>query len=234
MNSLQHNVLLRHWLARVCGLAFMLSMSLHAAPASGATRYISDVLLVPLRSGPSGDHRIVHRGLTSGTAMELLETDEASGFSLVRIADGTEGWIRNQYLLKEPVARLKLASAEDALARAQSELTAARSRIEVLTQTNAEQTTTQAEQQESLTRLQAELDNILEVSASAIETQEANRRLTENNLRLQRALDAVAAERNRLEENRHNQMLLIGGGLILLGLLAGVAIKARPQRSAWN
>ena len=42
---------------------------------------------------PSTAHRILNRGLPSGTPLEVLSIDEASGFAQVRTENGTEGWI---------------------------------------------------------------------------------------------------------------------------------------------
>lgn len=72
------------------------------------TQYIDDTLFAPLRSGKSNEYRIIHRGLKSGTAVEVLETDDESGYTLVRTPGGMEGWLLTQYLSKEPVAKVKL------------------------------------------------------------------------------------------------------------------------------
>ena len=53
-------------------------------------------------------------------------------------------------------------------------------------------------------------------------------------MRLRDELDDLAETRARLEDNATNQALMIGGGLLLIGLIVGAVIKARPQRSAWN
>ncbi|MGK0260688.1 MAG: hypothetical protein ACI96M_004140, partial [Candidatus Azotimanducaceae bacterium] len=44
----------------------------------------------------------------------------------------------------------------------------------------------------------------------------------------------VAEARDMLADNEANEGIMLGAGLILLGLIAGVLIKARPQRSAWS
>ena len=75
-------------------------------------RYISDLLFVPLRSGTSSQHRIVHKGLRSGSAVTLLKEDKENGWSLVRTKRGVEGWLRSQYLFAEPTASVKLIRAE--------------------------------------------------------------------------------------------------------------------------
>ena len=215
-----------------CGLVALLGIS--AQPAAAATRYISDELTVPVRSGPSNGHRIVHAGLASGTRMEVLEEDEAAGFSRIRTSGGTEGWIRTQYLVSEPIAKLKLAAAQESLRRARAELAGEQAKVQELTQTARQQSNANTSSQQRIEQLQAELAEIKRISAGAIATNDANLKLTENNARLQEELDDLAESHARLQDNTENQMLMIGGGLILLGLLAGVAIKARPQRSAWS
>ena len=58
--------------------------------------------------------------------------------------------------------------------------------------------------------------------------------LKEVNARLRDELDDVSEERNLLLDNETNEGIMLGAGLIFLGLIAGVLIKARPQRSAWS
>ncbi|MCH1550540.1 MAG: hypothetical protein L7T19_05210, partial [Pseudomonadales bacterium] len=58
--------------------------------------------------------------------------------------------------------------------------------------------------------------------------------LTEINARLREELDDLSESHARLSDNTENQMFMIGGALLLLGLITGALIKARPQRSAWS
>ena len=86
----------------------VLFLPLGYAPANaaevGGIRYVSDNLTVPLRSGPSNGHRILHRGLPSGTRLTVLGEDADAGFINIRTDRGTEGWIPTQYLVAEPIA----------------------------------------------------------------------------------------------------------------------------------
>lgn len=205
-----------------------------ALQASAATRYISDELTVPVRSGPSGGHRIVHRGLASGTSMEVLGVDEDAGFTHIRTRGGTDGWVRTQYLVSEPIAKHKLAAAQRDMKRAQDALTKEKERVKELTQTTRSQSNTNTSSQQKIKSLEAELAEIKRISAGAIEAHDSNQKLQEVNARLQEELDDLAESHARLQDDSDNDMLMIGGGLILLGLLAGAAIKARPQRSAWS
>ena len=87
-----------------------------SSTAQAETAWISDRLTVPLRSGPSNANRILHRGLPSGTRMEVLARDSDSGFVQIRTDRGTEGWLPEQYLVSEPIARDRLVAANTPLA----------------------------------------------------------------------------------------------------------------------
>ncbi|MEM9624461.1 MAG: TIGR04211 family SH3 domain-containing protein [Pseudomonadota bacterium] len=199
-----------------------------------ATAYISDELTVPLRSGPSNQHRILHRGLPSGTQLEIIGVDEKAGFTNIRTVRGTDGWIRSQYLVTQPIAKARLAQAQAQLQRANAQVERLRNQNAELTQNNRSQASENQEVSSRISQLEEELAEIKRVSANAIETHQLNQQLTDTNTRLRDELDDVAEERNRLEDNAENQAILIGAGLLLLGLLVGVIIKARPQRSAWS
>ena len=88
-----------------------------SATALAETVYVRDTLYVPLRGGATAEHRILHKGIRSGTAMELLEADPESGYSRVRMGDGLEGWIQSQYLVDFPHRR-RLARPDDNCATA--------------------------------------------------------------------------------------------------------------------
>jgi SH3 domain protein len=204
------------------------------AAAYAETLYISDELTVPLRSGPSNGHRILHAGLPSGTQMEVVSRDEEAGFTQIRTTRGTEGWIRSQYLVSEPIAKMRLAAAQREITRLKRDLDAQARRVNDLSATNLEQASSNEANTSRIQSLEAELAEIKQISANAVESHEQNLALQETNLRLRDEIDDLAEERNRLQSNGENQAIMIGAGLILLGLILGVIIKARPQRSAWS
>lgn len=88
---------------------------------SGPTRYISDETAITLRED-KGMNAPVAALLKSGTRVELIEEDRASGYSRVKVAPGREGWVLARYLSTEPAAREKLNVAQSQIAEQQAQL----------------------------------------------------------------------------------------------------------------
>ena len=192
------------------------------ASAPAATMYVSDQLTVPLRRGPSNSHRILHAGLPSGTALEVLGEDSAAGFTQVRTPNGTEGWVPTQYLTTQPIARTRLAAADRRVETLEAQLKSLRQ-----SDTRANDLSKQTE------KLQQELAEVRRISATAIANYEENKQLKASNETLQQQVTQLTEDVRRLERNVMLRGLLAGGGLVLLGLLLGAWIKSRPKRSTW-
>ena len=201
-----------------------------AIDAGAETRYVSDVLHVPLRSGPSSEHRILHWGLRSGTALEVLGEDASAKFTQVRTSNGTEGWVPTQYLVNEPIAQDRLEAAQAEIARLEGlvgdDVSALASQLEQARREAARNTEAAA----TILGLEAELAQVRHVSASAIATQQENVELAEANATLRRELDDLLARTEQREGRFELGWMLVGGGLVLAGLLIGVWVASRSRR----
>lgn len=101
-------------------IGFWLTTTVHSDPAaSEETRYIRDILYVPLRSGQGSEYRVTHRGLPSGAMVHVIETSTDDQYSLVRVPNGVEGWLQTQYLMAEPAARDQLVLLNEKLTQLQ-------------------------------------------------------------------------------------------------------------------
>lgn len=211
----------------------LLGSSAAALSAAAATRYISDELTVPLRRGPSNSHRILHKGLPSGTSLEVLSEDAASGFSQVRMANGTEGWLPTQYLSEQPIARDRLTAATRRIEALEAQLKSLRENYQEVrgARTQIEGRATDLGKQTE--KLQAELTELRRVSATSIAHYEENKQLKASNETLQTQVTQLTERVRQLERNVMLRWMLTGGGLILLGFVLGAWIKSRPKRSTW-
>jgi len=216
----------------VLGLLLVTS-ALVCVPAPAATVYVSDQLTVPLRRGPSNSHKILHAGLPSGTALEVLGADSAAGFTQVRTANGTEGWVPTQFLSNEPIARDRLAAANRRVDSLEQQLKTLRDTYQETrgARTQSEGRVTDLSKQTE--KLQAELAEVRRISATSIANYEENKQLKASNEALQRQVTDLTARVRDLDRNVAVKWLLAGGALVLLGLILGAWIKSRPKRSSW-
>ncbi len=197
---------------------------------TGETLYISDEFRVPLRSGPSGEHRILHYGLPTGTELEMLAVDEEAGFTHVRLGSGTEGWLPNQYLVDEPIAKMRLAEAEERIAALEGFLEGDEAATALLQARELAQANAELERRNEA--LASELARVEEASEEGLALYDAHQNLSQLNVNLRAEVDDLLAQRDSLEQNVERQWMLIGAGLVFLGLMLGLAIKSRPQRSS--
>jgi SH3 domain protein len=216
----------------VLGLLLVTS-SLVCVPAPAATVYVSDQLTVPLRRGPSNSHKILHAGLPSGTALEVLGQDSAAGFTQVRTANGTEGWVPTQFLSNEPIARDRLAAANRRVESLEQQLKTLRDTYQETRGARTQSEGRVSDLSKQTEKLQAELAEVRRISATSIANYEENKQLKASNESLQKQVADLSARVRELDRNITVKWLLAGGALVLLGLILGAWIKSRPKRSSW-
>jgi SH3 domain protein len=97
-------------------MAVFVSAVVPSVVAQGAEYHISDEVTVFMHTGPSNQYRI-RANIASGTMLDLLARDKATGYSKVRLASGGEGWVQSKYLDKGQSQILRLPQIEQQLAR---------------------------------------------------------------------------------------------------------------------
>jgi len=217
-----------------CALALFVSSVTVGTQAMAATQYVSDELTVPLRRGPSNSHKIIHAGLPSGTALEILGEDAAAGFTQVRTQNGTEGWVPTQYLAAQPAARDRLAAATKRIDALTAEMSNLRQgmKAEQNARSNAEGASGDLGKQ--VKQLQSELAEVKKVSADPIAAYEDNKALRAETETLRRTVGDQEQKLRSLESSELQLWLLSGGALVITGLILGVVIKSRPKsRGGW-
>jgi SH3 domain protein len=184
------------------------------------TRYVTDLIFTPIRTGPGGDYRIINKGLPSGTEVTYYGTTDDGVWAEVETRGGTRGYLRAQYLQSElPRANLlnaletELAESNDRVATLQDNLDDA---MQQLTSSDSNMSSTAA----ALAETRAELAEIKRISANAIQldqlTEELTGKLEDANARN----DLLTLENARLEDRVASNQRLEG----VLSLLAGIVI----------
>ncbi len=213
-------------------LLALISLALFSSHLFAEERYISDVLYVPLRSGQGDQYRIIHRGLPSGTKVTLLEENSETGYSLVEIDNGNQGWIRSRYLLAEPTAQMKLdqvlaQQTDSGQEELQQQLTDLQQQVANLNTQNEQLTTEKAE-------LQGQFDALQQLSGNVININENNKRLVEKNQLLRGKVDSLEAANEKLKDNSDLKLFIYGGILVLITLLINAWLDGLKRKRSYN
>lgn len=201
---------------------------------AGATRYISDDLEITMRSG-QGVKFSIRKMLTSGTKLEILETDP-TGYSKVRTEQGVDGWVLSRYLSNTPSARDRVAASEQQVANLQLEVTKYKEELGNLTTRNSDSDGENMSLKETAQRLSTELDDLRKTASNAVGLDNENRQLKEKLQQIDHETQLLVIENNALKDNDAKNWFLIGAAVLFGGLLLGLILpRLRFQKKdSWN
>jgi SH3 domain protein len=198
--------------------------------------YIDDTLLVPIRSGESTSYRIVHKGISSGTKVEILEHNKESGYSKILTPGGIEGYLPTRYLVSEPIAKIKLEQANKSLNNLKQDHEKLQLAFNELKSEHQSLSKNYKETEQSLDKNVQELSHIRSVSENALNLDQRNRELREDNEKLRNELELLQTDNSRLKDKTESNMMLAGGGLVLLGVILALLvpmIKPSKKNDSW-
>ena len=215
-------------------LAGILLLMVASTGLQAMTVYIDDTLLAPIRSGEGLQYRILHKGVRSGTPVELISNSD-SGYSRVRTREGIEGWLPTRFLTDTPIARDQLARATKELEQAKSKLSTLQEELSILKSERNDLASSEQNLESRTASLSEELKNIKAISANALSLDRRNGELREENQKIRNELEVLSAEKERLEAKSESDFMLLGAGLVLLGILLAVLIPwLKPTKKSDN
>ena len=216
--------------------AALLAISIPAISQTSGTRYITDELHVPMRSGKGNEFRILNSGLPSGTKLTLLEDAPDEGWSRVRTAAGQEGWVRRQYLVSEPVAEIKLKKAQAELAHFEKMEGNLGGAVRDLEEKNRNLQSELTSEKEKASQLEKDLKELQALSADTVALNTRHQKLLHQHELLKQKQMMAEAEIQRLSGSDTQKWYMYGALSVALGaILAMIAPHLRPRRrrSEW-
>lgn len=228
-----HKEKVRNRIVKSLALFFILGCLSFTAYAE--TRYVTDQLGITLRSGKSTKNEIL-RVLPSGTAVEVLENDAATGYTRVRVPGGVEGWVLTRYLMDIPAARSRLPAVETKLAKSEETYKALQQQYNELKRLNSEQDKELKQLNQQNTRLNRELAEIKRVSSNAIEISNENQTLKKRIASSEREIQFLQQENANLNDRRDRDWFIVGAGVVIFSMLFGITLtRIRwKRRSGWG
>lgn len=209
----------------------ILAAAVLAVPVAFAEpAWVSDQFEIMLRSGPSTGNAI-QLMLDSGTRLEVLERDADSGYSRVRTAGGTDGWVLSRYLMSEPSAREQLQTLTGQLTNANSRGTSLDSQLTAI-RAEYDSANNQIRQLESeKAAVEQELDEIKRTAANVLAINDQNKSLMDQLASAQIRADTLEQENRELTSQTTRYWFMTGALVLLVGIILGIWLpRVRWQR----
>jgi len=167
----------------------------------------------------------------SGLRLEVLERDADTGYSRVRTAGGTEGWVLSRYLMREPSAR-------EQLQKLTSQLTSANTRgtsLDAQMKAVKGEYDTANKQIKTLEREKAavekELAGIKRTAANVLAIDKQNKTLMDDLAAAQIRGDTLEQENRQLTGQATRYWFMTGALVLLVGVVLGIWLpRVRWQR----
>jgi SH3 domain protein len=226
---------------RIAKLFFMLLLlfvaSTHTPLQAQDVRYISDKQYIPVRRGAGNEFRIVHRGLPTGTRLNVSAMSDDGEWAEISTDGGTSGWIRAQYLMATVPAQVQLDAVMKKAQQAGGLTVALQQDLESLQTERDELVTILQEKELQLASLTDELTQLKQISGKALQLDADNRRLVVDSEQLRSELDMLEAENQRLDDKVDSEDFLNGALAVLLGVIITLVVPRlwpkRRKSSSW-
>ena len=210
-------------------LGLVLLVCLFSASVYGETMYVSDILKLTLRTGPSIENKIISV-LESGQVMEVIKFGDE--WSRVQLPNGKEGWVLSRYLTTRETNNIKLerleAKHKNLMIQA-AELLEENNRLQ---RENAKLSTEFNANQKQLAKIQTDYE-ALKAEAADFLTLKTNFNRATSQLAEQTAkANQLEEQVSSLEMNAYIKWFLAGSGVLIIGFLIGFSTKRQRRRPA--
>lgn len=211
-------------------LVFLLATSV----AWAETRFVSDYLIVTVRSGKGNQFKILET-VPTGTPVTVLEDDK--DYVKVRTKKGTEGYISRHYLSKAiPKAtqikqlNKKIADLQQQLATQESNLQGHQSERDTYKKQVEELSAQLTQSQQKLEDVAAKYNDLLQKSENILNLTNENEQFLEKNKRLNSELVVLREENQNFHRSNMIQWFLAGAGVFLGGWIIGKISRKKQRR----
>jgi SH3 domain protein len=213
----------------------IIALALHSGYAYAKTVYVTDNLDLPLRSEESNKGKIISL-LPTGTPLTVLNENSKTGFSLVKLKSGMQGFMATRNTMPEPPNRTQLETTTKNLASLQTEIDTLREELAKAKATITPGTTLEQSLAADRDRLDRELTEIKRAAANQIQIKDERDKLQEDLVNVKRELEQIKLENNALKDGATQDWFLYGGMLSLAGVILGFILPklAWRRRGGWD
>ena len=214
-------------LKRVVFIGFLLTI--FAGISHAESMYVTDLIKLTLRSGPSTDYKILDV-IESGQQVEILQPGE--DWSLVRMADGKEGYVLTRYLTPDPTHNVLLEQLQEKHKVLTQQAAALLEENTKLKEENKNLKSTLDSTQQASQKLDKDYKELKAGSAEFLTLKAKYKQASENLAEQTKRADKLDEELGRVELNQYIKWFLAGSGVLLVGFIIGFSARKQRRRTS--
>jgi len=204
----------------------MIGISGEAPSGWAETAYIVDSIKVALRSGPGNDQKSLGMA-ESGNPVEVLKSGEE--WSLVRLGNGTEGFLLTRYLTATPPARFRMDQLQEKTKALTAQAASLLEENKRLKGENEELAAAVSAARKEVAALHGEFDAFRQEASDVTALKSRNDALAAELDQKKREVSQLESRPMAILENENLYWFLAGAAVLLVGFFAGYSVK-RPRR----
>jgi SH3 domain protein len=191
------------------------------------TMYISDILKVTVRSGPSTEYKILDIA-ESGDRVDVLETGE--DWTLVKLANGKEGYVTSRYLVPDPTYATRFEQLQVKQKALTQQATVLLNENTKLREENRSLKTALSGTEKSLNKMDGDYQELKAGSSEFISLKAKYKKVSEQLAEQTQKVNKLDKDLSKNELNQYIKWFLAGSGVLLLGFIVGFSAKRARRR----
>jgi SH3 domain protein len=200
-----------------------------AAIARAETVYVSDVIKLAVRSGPGNEHKSI--GLTeSGQQLELIKSGE--DWSLVRLANGAEGYVLARYLTTVPPGRFQYLQLQDKIKALTAQAAGLVEENSRLKSENEKLAAAVSGGQNQIGSLRSEYETFKQEASDLVSLKAKTETLAAELEQKNKQLAALETQPDDVYRTTYLYWFLAGATVLFTGFLTGYSVKRQRWRSS--
>jgi SH3 domain protein len=217
-------------------LSLIISLSIFIPIVNAEVRYVSDNLVINMRSEKGVGFRIV-KALRSGAKLKIITIDK-TGYTKVETDTGVSGWVLTRFLSKEPIARDLLKHAQDLAIKLKEDKQLIEKELIELKKEKHHLVSSEKGLLDKNSNITEELVKLRKIAARPMQLEKNNEKLRNELLSTESQTRLLKQELQTLNDDSEKQWFITGAAILFGGILLGLILpnlksKSR-QKQNWN
>ena len=213
-------------------LITILGVLMACQTAAASKAYVTDILRVTLRTGPSIQNKIVTM-LSSGQSVEVL--GEKGDWSHIRLTkegatNGQEGWVMTRFLITRPPWELQATTVLEENSDLKAKLTTTEKNLNDVVIREKDLTSKLQTSTKALDGLRSEFEALKRGASGYLKLSAAHKVAKSKLESIQKEAQELNAENERLRSSQRNKWFATGALVLLCGLMIGLVFGRQQSK----